>query len=72
MINPDASTKFIAITSESFDDLTLKMSKVQDVLETRGYEYVSSNIFTETLNGMIGKIHAVLIYKKKEIDTTNE
>ena len=65
MINPEAKTKFIALTSESFDDLTLKMSKSNDILEERGYSYVSSNIFTESSNGVIRKIHAVLIYTKE-------
>ena len=65
MLNPEANTKFISIASESFDDLTLRMSKSNDLLEERGYSYVSSNIFTETNQGSIRKIYAVLIYCKK-------
>ena len=65
MINQNANTKFIAVSSESFDDITLKMSKTNDILEEKGYQYISSNIFTESTNGVIRKVHAVLIYTKK-------
>ena len=72
MINPDANTKFITISSESFDDLTMKMSKSNDILEEKGYHYISSNIFTESANGVIRKIYAVLIYGKGENNCVQE
>ncbi len=72
MINPNANTKFIAISSESFDDITLKMSKAHDILEEKGYDYISSNIFTESSNGAIRKVHAVLIYGKRRKLEENE